>query len=175
MHSLQIAVYCHQGAASQTTSPRAPLACAGLSSCEPLRGAKLYFIKSWCETSILKKRFHCSCYLRLLILWFLTFALLVFEVNATMPCFDLCIASSLWSVLLGSVCTPLCADKSLFKQTQTLTFGMNLVMIKIHNLDAFCFHTLPVSAFILASTRVFKKSIYIIYIRFTKGKNGTVS
>lgn len=37
---------------------------------------------------------------------------------------------------------------------------MNLVMIKIHNLDAFCLHTLPVSAFILTSTRVFKKSIY---------------
>lgn len=40
---------------------------------------------------------------------------------------------------------------------------MNLVMIKIHNLEAFCLHTLPVSAFILTSTRVFKNNPFTIY------------
>lgn len=38
---------------------------------------------------------------------------------------------------------------------------MNLVMIKIHNLEAFCLHTLPVSAFYLNFHQgIQKQSIY---------------
>lgn len=45
--------------------------------------SKAIFSKELMWNEYFKKHFHSSCYFRFFILWFLTFALLVFEVNST--------------------------------------------------------------------------------------------